>query len=163
MKILDWDKKGNAIRLYLGEETLEKWGGDDWNDVPYEHNAERVYPEYIRAFMDFVVPYDYSVLEPSEEWTFNGNSKYSKDDLKARKVPCLVIYKDDGLEKSFFEACADEKSLKIYMGDNLTDEGFVSEHISLCEHCGAMTHTVLTEYLGTTLTCGKCGARKENL
>lgn len=160
MKILDWEKKGNVVRLYLGEETLEDWGGDDWDDVPYEHNAERVDDEYVMAIKEFVVPFGYSVLEPSEEWAFNGNSKYSKDDLKAREVPCLVICKDSGLEKSFFEACANNKSLKIYMGDLLADEGFIAEQVSFCENCGAMTHTILTECLGTTLVCGKCGMRK---
>lgn len=160
MKIIDWEKKGNLVRLYLGDARLEDWGGDDWNDTPYEHNAGRVYDLYAVAVKDFVVPFGYSVLEPSEEWAFCGNSRYSKDDLKAQKAPCLVIYKDSTLEKSFFEACADEKSLKIYMGDLFTDEGFVLGHVSLCEKCGAMTHTILTECLGTTLTCGKCGTRK---
>ena len=160
MKILDWEKKGNVVKLYLGVGTLEEWSGDDWDDVPYEHNAERVDDEYVMATNEFVVPFDYSVLEPSEEWTFNGNSKFSKDDLKARKVPCLVIFKNEPLDKSYFEACADEKSLKIYMGDLISGEGFISGQVSLCEYCGAMTHTKLTECLGTTLTCGKCGMKK---
>ena len=36
MKIIDWDRKGNVLRLYLGEDRLEDWWGDDWDDRPYE-------------------------------------------------------------------------------------------------------------------------------
>lgn len=43
MKIIDFERKGNLVRFYLGDDDLVEWYGDDWNDTPYEHNAERVY------------------------------------------------------------------------------------------------------------------------
>ena len=39
MKIIGWDRKGNVVRFALGDDNLEYWSGDDWNDSPYEHNA----------------------------------------------------------------------------------------------------------------------------
>lgn len=88
MKIIDYEKKGNVVRFYLGKDDLEDWYGDDWNDRPYEHNAGRVYDEYISGYMDVSFPFDDVVLEPC-----NGclNSEYSKDDMKARNVPCLIV------------------------------------------------------------------------
>ena len=47
MKIIDFDKKGNVVRFYLGKDDLNDYWGDDWNDVPYEHNAGTVYDEFI--------------------------------------------------------------------------------------------------------------------
>lgn len=40
MKIIDFERKGNLVRFYLGDDDLAEWWGDDWNDTPYEHNAE---------------------------------------------------------------------------------------------------------------------------
>ena len=75
MKIIDFEKKGNIVRFYLGEKT-EDWGwtnpeykdytgetpswlkpkdtyyGDDWDDAPYEHNAGQVYEEFIKGQKD---------------------------------------------------------------------------------------------------------------
>ena len=75
MKIIDFEKKGNVVRFYLGEQT-ENWGwtnpeykdytgktptwlkpsdryyGDDWDDKPYEHNAGTVYGEFIKGYKD---------------------------------------------------------------------------------------------------------------
>lgn len=45
MKIIDFERKGNLVRFYLGDDDLEEWYGDDWNDTPYEHNAGQVYDE----------------------------------------------------------------------------------------------------------------------
>ena len=84
-EIIDYSVKGNIVRFYLGEKD-PKWGwtnkyckyydkndlepsddyyGDDWNDVPYEHNAGTVYPEFIKATIDVSFGYDDVVIEPS--------------------------------------------------------------------------------------------------
>ena len=39
MKIIGWERKGNVVKFVLGDIHLKDWGGDDWNDAPYEHNA----------------------------------------------------------------------------------------------------------------------------
>lgn len=110
MKVIDFERKGNVVRLYLGVGT-DYWG-DDWDDVPYEHNAGTVYNEYVRGYVDVAFPFNMLVLEPSDDWT--GNSRWSKDDMKKRKVPCIVVTDDND---SFSTAMADESSRKIYFGD----------------------------------------------
>ena len=113
MKIIDFDKKGNIVRFYLGEWTDEYgwtnpshrdhyytddnppkkenlYWGDDWNDTPYEHNAGSVYEQFIKGICDVVFPYDTLVLEPAEDYHFYGNSPYCKEDFIERKVPCII-------------------------------------------------------------------------
>lgn len=46
MKVIDFSRKGNVIRLYLGDDTDKDYWGDDWND-PID-NAGPVYSDYIR-------------------------------------------------------------------------------------------------------------------
>lgn len=87
MKIIDFERKGNVVRFYLGADDCTDYWGDDWNDVPYEHNAGCVYDRFVLAHKDIAFPFDYAVLEPC-----NGecNSRYSKEDMKKRKVPCII-------------------------------------------------------------------------
>lgn len=129
MKVIDFEKKGNVIRFYLGEKT-DEWGwtnpiykiensngeeetpdwlepcdtywGDDWGDVPYECNAGRVYDEFIKAYMDIAIPFDAYVLEPCDEWG-NGNSLYSKEDFIKKKAPCLVVIQPEQAKQYFGE------------------------------------------------------------
>lgn len=125
MKIIDFDKKGNLVRLFLGDDDCDDYYGDDWNDVPYEHNAGRVYDEFMKDYIDIVFPYDFVVNEPCEDWHHNANSPWCKDDMRDRKVPCIVAAKpsiyewhsDD--EFNYWLAQAD--SVKIYFGDNPND------------------------------------------
>ena len=138
MKIIDFEKKGNVVRFYLGEKT-EDWGwtrsdytinsktpdwlkssdtyyGDDWDDRPYEHNAGKVYAEFIKGYKDIAFNFDDLVLEPC---CGTYNSSWCKDDMVARKVPCIIVvpkevYKDswddsfdiwvgaDGIKKYYF-------------------------------------------------------------
>ena len=138
MKIIDFEKKGNVVRFYLGEKT-EDWGwtrsdyaingktpdwlkssdtyyGDDWDDRPYEYNAGKVYAEFIKGYKDIAFNFDDLVLEPC---CGTYNSSWCKDDMVARKVPCIIVvpkevYKDswddsfdiwvgaDGIKKYYF-------------------------------------------------------------
>ena len=97
MQIIDIEKKGNVVRFYLGENG-NQWG-DDWDDAPYEHNAGQVYDEYVKATKDIAFPFDYFVLEPC-----NGvsNSRYSKQDMIKRIVPCLVVVPDELHKEDYF-------------------------------------------------------------
>lgn len=115
MKILDFELKGNVIKFYLG--TCDDWWGDDWNDVPYEHNAGTVYKQYVQKTIQVAVPIEYDVLEPSSDWSYNGNSPYSKEDMQSRKCPCLIIAKSE-FWSQYSKLLTDEKSIKIYFGDN---------------------------------------------
>lgn len=122
LKVIDWEKKGNIVKFYLGEQSTEGWYGDDWNDTPYEHNAGSVYDEFVEDTLVVHFKYGALILEPSEDWKWNYNSPYCKDDMRERKVPILVITeKEDeySIDPQFVEALGMGDSYKIYMGDSL--------------------------------------------
>lgn len=108
MKIIDFEHYGNTFRLYLGADDCDDYWGDDWNDAPYEHNADVVYPEYIQGYVEFAFSSEYSVCEACDGYL---NSPFSKEDMINRKVPCLTIYTSD----------PHEPDIKIYFGDNIDE------------------------------------------
>ena len=124
MKIIDFEKKGNTIRLYLG--ISKDYTGDDWNDSPYDCNAGKVYDEYICGYQDIMLPFNYAVLEPKDpEWERHN---WCKDDMKARRIPCIVIKKleDDDWRlderaEYFSKIVGDADALKIYFGDKIAE------------------------------------------
>jgi hypothetical protein len=89
-QIIDVEIKGNAIRLYVGENG-KQWG-DDWNDAPYEHNAGTVYAEYVERTVDIAIPFDLYVIEPSDGQL---NSSWCKEDMIHRKVAAFWVDTDD--------------------------------------------------------------------
>lgn len=122
-KIIDWKRKGNVVRYYIGEDDLGDWYGDDWDDVPYEHNADEVYDEFVIGYKDVAYPFDSIVLEPCDGVT---NSVYSKEDMVARRVPILVVadgnddyypYDDDFAYINGLDGIE-----RIYMGDTIDDD-----------------------------------------
>lgn len=120
MKIIDFEKKGNVVRFYLGKDDDEDYRGDDWNDIPYEHNAGKVYQEHIVGYRDIAFPFEFAVLEPKDpEW--QNNSRWCKDDMKARKVPCIIAIEnpDDWHDDEFDYFLGDEKAVKFYFGDKM--------------------------------------------
>lgn len=88
MKVIDFACCGNVIKLYLGEDNCNDYWGDDWDDAPYEHNAGCVYPEYVKECAEFAFPLRYDVCEACEGYS---NSPYSKEDMKNKKVPCIIV------------------------------------------------------------------------
>lgn len=120
MKIIDFEKKGNVVRFYLGVDDNEDYKGDDWNDTPYECNADKVYEEYIVGHRDIAFPFDFSVLEPKDlEW--QNSSRWCKNDMKARKVPCIIAVPkpDDWHDDEFDRYVGDKKTIKFYLGDKM--------------------------------------------
>ena len=89
-QIIDVEIKGNAIRLYVGENG-KQWG-DDWNDAPYEHNAGTVYAECVERTVDIAIPFDLYVIEPSDGQL---NSSWCKEDMIHRKVAAFWVDTDD--------------------------------------------------------------------
>lgn len=87
MKIIDWDREGNVVRFYLGDDDCSDYYGDDWDDVPYDCNAGTVYKEYIKGHADIAFPYDVMVLEPCDGVM---NCRFCKDDMVKGKVPCII-------------------------------------------------------------------------
>lgn len=112
--IIDFERKGNVVRFYLGSKT-EKWGwtnpdykdaagktpewlkpsdtyyGDDWDDAPYEHNAGRAYDEFIKGHADIYIPFDSLVLEPCNNNDDIYNHGWCKNDMVARTIPCIIV------------------------------------------------------------------------
>ena len=124
MKIIDFARKGNVVRFFLGADDLKDWHGDDWNDTPYEHNAGEVYDEFISGHIDIAFAFDKLVLEPCDGVL---NSDYCKDDMKARKVPCLIVVPAELAQDSWYDDFAHwvgvDGVLKFYFGDRMEEEG----------------------------------------
>jgi len=126
MLICDWETKGNVVRLYLcAADIYDDIWGDDWNDAPYEHNAGRVYDEYITHIVDLCFSWNVDILEAENDWTYHGNSPYSKEMFKNRLAPIFIAYWLDENEWSwdkcysrFQGADNSHKVLKFYMGDD---------------------------------------------
>lgn len=112
MKIIDFEKKGNIIRFYLGKDELENWWGDDWNDTPYEHNAGIVYDRFVESWVDIVFPFDWDIYEPGDDWNYNGNSPFCKDDFKNRQAPCIIAIPPKIIEKDW------DAEYSKYIGSN---------------------------------------------
>ena len=128
MKIIDFEKKGNVVRFYLGKDDDKDYRGDDWNDIPYEHNAGKVYQEHIVGYRDIAFPFEFAVLEPKDpEW--QNNSRWCKDDMKARKVPCIIaIENPDDFHDDYFDYyLGDVRTVKFYFGDKMeSSKGFTA-------------------------------------
>lgn len=121
MKIIDFERRGNVVRLYIGNDDLVEWWGDDWNDRPYEHNAGRVYDQYVAGHVDIAFPFDSLVLEPCDG---AFNSEYSKEDMQARRVPCLIIVPKEVSGDSWYWDAFDHWAgadgiTKLYFGDRM--------------------------------------------
>lgn len=124
MKIIDFEKKGNVVRFYLGKDDLKDWYGDDWDDFPYEHNAGRVYDEYMEGYTDVVFPFDDLVLEPADG--YSPNTEYCKYDMEHRHVPCVIVVPDELNQQSWYDDfqhwVAAEGITKFYFGDEMAPE-----------------------------------------
>lgn len=125
-EIIDFERKGNLIRFYLGENG-KQWG-DDWDDAPYEHNADRVYDEYVKGQKVIVFHFDDLVLEPC---CGVSNSSYSKEDMINRRVACIIVVPYEEIKKSgccrqdFAYWATNENVKKIYFGDTVEDLTYV--------------------------------------
>lgn len=125
MKIIDVETRGNVVRFYLGDDDCQDYHGDDWNDRPYECNAGPVYEEYVKAVRDVAFSFDDLVLEP-----FDGEPNgtwISKDDMKARKCPCLIVVpkaiKADSYNDRFSEWIGADGISRFYFGDPMSPFG----------------------------------------
>jgi hypothetical protein len=120
MKVIDFDTRGNVIRLYFGDDNDKKYWGDDWDDTPYEHNAGTVYEKYIVDIKEYAFLYDYGVFEPASDWHYNGNSPFNKEDMKKGKCPCIIIKKTNNWDDCYCKHLGNKKNniLKIYFNDD---------------------------------------------
>ena len=139
MKIIDFYKKGNVVRFYLGRDECNDYTGDDWDDRPYEHNAGTVYDEYIEGVLDVAFPFDWDIMEPADDWSYRQNSPFCKDDFKARNAPCIVAVpaeeSNDGMYATEYSRwVASDNVMKIFFGDNV-------DTIRKCKYADEMSIT----------------------
>lgn len=120
MKIIDYDKKGNVVRFYLGDDDCEDYWGDDWDDAPYDCNAGSVYDRYITGRKDLSFRFDDSVLEPCDG---EYNCNFTKEDMKKRRVPCIVVapkeITDNFWSVGFKDVIGADGIIKFYFGDHM--------------------------------------------
>lgn len=125
MKVIDFRTKGNVIKLYFGDNNDNDYWGDDWDDTPYEHNAGTVYSEYVEDIVEYAFPFSFDVMEAAGDWHYGGNSPFSKEDMKNKKCPCLIIKKIDtddwyfdNQDFSTLLGSKEDDVLKIYFNDD---------------------------------------------
>ena len=106
-ELIDCEIKGNMVRLYLGKNG-KQWG-DDWNDKPYEHNAGRVYDEYIEKIADISINFDFEVREPAD-FAKNNNSEFYREDFIKGKIYAFTVINPEN-----------NSSIMIYFGEKLED------------------------------------------
>lgn len=119
-KILDFECFGNIVKLYLGE-TVNGIYGDDWDDIPYEHNAGTVYDKFYTDTVEIAFPLSTSVFEPCFGYS---NSPYCKKDFLFRKVPFLMFGQLNEAWKyhDYEELLETVPTLnKLYIGDDWED------------------------------------------
>lgn len=139
VKIIDFARKGNLVRFFLGADDCMDYTGDDWNDAPYDCNSEIVDSEYITGYRDIGFPFDSLVLEPCDGFL---NTPYSKDDMKYRNVPCIVVvpkhllnYKNYNFLREFdpgvfayYAGSNDPDIKKFYFGDHMEPRRYEKEN-----------------------------------
>jgi hypothetical protein len=127
-EIIDFVKRGNQVRFYLGKNG-EQWG-DDWDDAPFEYNAGKVYSKFIEGNKVIAFEFDDLVVDPTYGMP---NSVYSKNDMINRSVPCIVAIRESRRNRygydTFEDVIADKESIKIYFGDD------IDEVVMLLEKC----------------------------
>lgn len=120
MKIIDFRKKGNVVRFFLGADDCFDYGGDDWDDAPYDCNAGTVYERYVTGYKDIYFPFDDLVLEPCDG---AFNCWHTKDDMKKRRTPCIIaipkVIHDEYWDESFSKFVGVDGIQKFYFEDHM--------------------------------------------
>ena len=120
MKIIDFAVKGNVVRFALGADDCDDYWGDDWDDRPYEHNAGPVYDEYVTGYAEFLFPFNYTILTPEDDWTYQNNSPFCKEDFKEGKAPCVVVSRnEDDWDVRYSKESLNSNCRRFYFGDKL--------------------------------------------
>lgn len=120
LKIIDVKLKNNIVYFYLGQKNVMDYKGDDWDDTPYELNAETVYDEYVEKILVAYYFENIVILEPCSN-IYNG-AEYTKLQMKKRLIPCCGISEPtDGqsweYETMFNTLAENEKSVAFFFED----------------------------------------------
>lgn len=126
MKIIDFEKKGNVVRFWLGEDDCNDYWGDDFDDAPYDCNAGTVYVRYRKGYKDISFPFDWDVCEPADG---DFNTRWSKQDMIKGLVPCIVAApcdEDRWCDDSFKSVLPRKNCIKYYFNDKLEPDYLIS-------------------------------------
>ena len=139
LKIIDFAKKGNVIRFFLGKRDpklgwtsfeatqhflttpSDEYYGDDWDDVSYEDNAGLVYNKFVKRAVDVYIPYDYLVLEPADSETSSG---ICKEDLVHGRYACILIipkeltHDNGSVDYKYWATRADNEIIRVFYEDS---------------------------------------------
>lgn len=124
-KIIDFEKKGNVVRFYLGEDNCQQYWGDDWNDRPYEHNAGTVYDEFVSGIIDVAFPFECNVFEPGDDYSYHGNSPFCKEDFQKGKAPCVIIIPKEIIDEDYLTSdryshfMGSKRVIRFYFNDSV--------------------------------------------
>lgn len=135
MKIIDFERKGNVVRFYLGADNRTDYWGDDWDDRPYEHNAGTVYNEFVDGYIDVAFPFGCNVLDPESDYRYHGNSPYCKDDFKKRNAPCIIVLPEEIVKEDY---CSND-SYSQYMGSKRVERFYFEESLERITQCPLVT------------------------
>lgn len=70
--------------------------------------------------IDVAFNFDVTVHEAKDDPAYKGNSPFSMDDFKARKVPILIIDKSE-YPRHYSKCLKSKDCFPIYMGDSYND------------------------------------------
>lgn len=135
MKIIDFERKGNVVRFYLGNAQCNDYWGDDWNDRPYEHNAGTVYDEFVKGYMDVAFPFGCNVLDPESDYHYHGNSPYCKEDFKKRHAPCIIVLSEETVKEDYCTCDA----YSHYMGSDTVERFYYNDPADKVAQCPLAT------------------------
>ena len=62
LKIIDFERKGNLVRFYLGSDSVEDYSGEGWETAPY--SRAKTVDAKVRPGVKFCV----SDIRQSQEW-----------------------------------------------------------------------------------------------
>ena len=108
------------VRIFLTDKD-EYWG-DDWNDAPYECNCGPVYDEYVRGYIDIVVPLGLYIEEIKD---IAYDQYWSIQDIRENRIPFCVIRAEEDCELIGLHQIPEKyKSFKrcpLYFNDTLEE------------------------------------------
>ena len=118
LKIIDFEQFGHVIKLYLGD--CDDYWGDDWNDRPYEHNAEAVYDKYVKDTIEIPIQTHLGIVTPEDDYVYLGNSPFSKEDFK-NGVPFMVIGEVSGWSFDYHVEVARPQNVVLRYNDPINE------------------------------------------
>lgn len=102
---------------YFTSIPLKDQWGDDWNDTPYEHNAELPYDDHWKNKISIEheilqIPFAYKeeiTFKLPADWSWGGNSAFSVEDINSGAIAWIFAYL--GSDSKY-------NGISIYAGEN---------------------------------------------